>query len=459
MYSIEHSIFKSLLKNETFARMAIPYLDIECFDDFHKTLFSIYKTQFENTNKIPTLETLAISLQKTKGIDIESILEFVEQVYADKEPMPDTDWLINETEEYCRNKKLYNAIYKSIDILDGQDKKLDKNAIPSLLTDALSVSFREMDGLDYFTDIESRYEYYTAEENTIKFPLSSLNILSNGGLRRKTLSGILAGTNVGKSTMMCFLAGEFVKVGYNVCYITLEMSEFELGGRIDANLINITTDNLKKMNKSDYVSKLNAIKSKTNGKLIIKEYPTLSAGSSHFRSFLNELKSKRNFIPDVVFVDYLNICASARYGNGSGVNSYSYIKSIAEELRGLACETNTAFITATQINREAGKSEHKNIGMESTSDSYGVPFTMDWFIALLTDEVLADNNRQLVKLLKTRWGNKTKSKPQLVGIDFDYMRYYDVDSAEDVKTDIKQNQEKNKDKIIKNGGVNKIEWD
>lgn len=368
MISIEETIFKSLLHNDTYARKVMPYIDNECFDGIHKILFNTYKSLFDKYNKIPTFEALAITIQKQpiSESDFSELAEFVGELYKDKNDLPDTEWLVNETEEFCRDKKIYNAIYQSINVIEGTDSKLDKFAIPGLLEDALNVSFDSSIGMELFDDAERRYELYTAEDYRIKFPLECLNLLSNGGLRKKSLSAFLASTNVGKTGLMVFLAGEFLKMGLNILYITLEMAEDQISERVEANLLDVTTDNLKKLSKDEYLGKLNKIKKKTAGKLFVKEYPTSSANASHFRQLIKELKAKKKFKPDVIFIDYLNICNSSRYKSMSGVNSYSYIKAIAEELRGLACECDLPIVTATQTNREG--SNNNDVDMTSTSE-------------------------------------------------------------------------------------------
>lgn len=459
MISIENFIFRGLLYNEEYTRSVYPYLDECFFDGPHKILFKTYKTLFDEYNEIPTLEALAISLQKEKISDSEfdSVIEVVEYVTEQVTEMPNIKWLIDETEEYCRDKAIYNAIYQSISILDDEDSKLDKNAIPQLLDEALAVSFDTTIGMNYFEDVEKRHEIYTSEDSRIKLPLRSLNFLSNGGLKRKSLSAVLAATNVGKSSFMCFLAGELIRSGYNVLYISLEMSEEAVMERIDANLLDIKTDDVKNLKLDEFKERVKRLKNNNVGQLIVKEYPTASGHVGHFRHLLKELAQKRQFVPDVIFVDYVNICASMRYRSMSGVNTYSYVKAIGEELRGLAVETNTAVFTATQTNRQSS-SEGDTPDMTSTSDSFGLPMTLDWFIALTTDEVLQDNSQQLVHLLKTRWGNKTSTKPQLVNINFDKMRYSDVDSTQALQDQVAINKPKFNNKERSNKVTTEIDW-
>lgn len=459
MVSIENSIIRGLLYNEEYARKVYPFLDDSYFDGSHRTLFQLYKELFDKYNNAPNIEALAVSLQK-KPIaehEYEEIIEIVSEASKDLDDMPQTDWLIDETEEYCRDKAIYNAIYSSINIIEGTDEKHDKHAIPEMLDNALGVSFDSSIGMELFDDAERRYEMYTAEDNRIPFPLKSLNDLSNGGLKKKSLSAILAGPNVGKSALMCYLAGEFLKQGNDVLYISLEMGEELIYERVEANLLDVNTDDLKKLSKKQYLDGIGKIKGKTNGRFFAKEYPTSSAHAGHFRHLFKELRQKKKFKPQVVFIDYINICASSRYKSMNGVNSYSYIKAIAEEIRGLAVEFDVPIMTATQINR-SGFSESAP-GMDSTSESFGLPATLDWFVAMTTDEVMMENDRQLLHLLKTRWGNKAKLKPQMVGINWNKMRYYDVDggigsgpTTDEVKNKVGQNKPERKK-------LDEIDWD
>jgi len=432
--TIESQIFRGLLYNEDYARKVYPFLEDSYFDGSHKTFFQIYKQLFDKYNKQPTIESIAVTVGKLplSESEYEEILSVVED--SSKSGDVDTDWLVDETEEYCKDKAIYNAIYQSINIIDGSDSKLDKHAIPELLDEALSVSFDTSIGMEFFDDAERRYEILHGDDSKLEMPLEALNRLSNGGLRPKSLSCILAGPNVGKSSLMCYLAGEFMKQGKNVVYISMEMSEEQIHKRVEANMMNLTTEQVEHLSKSDYLSKIKTIKTKTSGKLFAKEYPTGSAHSGHIRHLLKEMKQKKKFVPDVVFVDYLNICASSRYKSMSGINSYSYVKAIAEELRGLAVEFNIPIMTATQVTRSGFNEASPD--MTSISESFGTAATMDWLIAITTDEVMMENGKQLIHLLKTRWGNKAKVKAQLVNIDFDKMRYSDIDSNNDQIKDV-----------------------
>lgn len=460
MVSIEISILKSLLFNEDYARRVHPYLEERYFDGQYKTFFKVYKDLFDKYNSIPTIEALAISFQKTnlQESEFKEIVQIVEDIEKSRKDIPDTDWLIDETEQYCRDKAIFDAMYKAMGIIEGTDKKLDKFAIPDILEEALSVCFDMTIGMDYFEDAERRYDMYTAEDARLQYPLDALNLLTSGGHKKKALSCILATTNTGKSALMCYLAGEWLKRGKNVLYITMEMSEEDVTERIDANVLDCKTDDLKKMTKQSFLSKVEEIKKKTLGKLVVKEYPTGSGSAAHFKALCKELKQKKKFVPDIIFVDYINICASSRYKNMGGVNSYSYIKAIAEELRGLAMELDTCMMTGTQINREGSKSQTP--GMEATSDSFGLPMSLDFFFAAVADQVMLDNNQQLWIPLKTRWGNKSKLKSQLVGVDFDKMRYYDLDSSRSTIEAAKETTMKDRLKQkLSEGTTTDIEWD
>lgn len=368
MVSIEQSIFKCLLFSEEFVRRTLPYLESEYFDGSQRTLFNIYKDLFDRYNTIPTFDAIAVTLQKESigEADFDEIAELIGECYEGKDDLPNIDWMVDETEQYCRDKKIYTAIYESINIIEGTNKKLDKHAIPEMLDDALAVSFDNSIGMEFSDDAEARYEKYTSEDERIKLPLDALMRLTNGGLKKKSLSAFLAFVNVGKSAMMCFLAGELMKAGHDVLYITMEMAEELVHERVDANLMDVDTDELKNLDKATFVNKVNSIKQKTNGRLFVKEYPTSSAHAGHFRHLIKELRQKKKFKPTVIFIDYINICASSRYKSLSGVNSYSYIKAIAEELRGLAVEFEVPIMTATQTNRGAANEDAPD--MTATSE-------------------------------------------------------------------------------------------
>ena len=420
---------KSLLYDEEYVTKVIAYLDEKYFTDDAQTIFSVYKHLYDKYNKIPTLEAIAVTLQgyALDEMQYSRIVDIVE-VINNKDDLPDTKWLIDETEQYCKDKAIYEALYRSLGIVEGEDKTFDKYAIPELLEDALSISFNNELGNDFFDDAEKRFDHYTSPDSRLRFPLDCLNYLSNGGHKKKALSCILGTTNTGKTAMMCYLAGEFLKAGKDVLYVTMEMCEEDIHERIEANVLDIRTDDIKKLAREEYISRIHTLKKKSlGGKLKVKEYPTGTGTAAHFRQLCKEYKQKHKFEPDIIFIDYLGICASSRYKNNGSVNSYSYQKAIAEELRGLAMELDVCMMTGAQINRNGAS--HTAPDMTDVSDSFGIVMALDFFFALTTDEVLQDNGQQLIHLLKTRWGNKAKMKSQLVGIDFNKMRYYDVVKA------------------------------
>ena len=353
------------------------------------------------------------------------IVETIPELKADKDT--DIDWLLDQTEKYCQDRAVYNAIMESINIIDGKSKDKGKGAIPQILSEALSVSFDTSIGHDFLSDWDHRYEFYHHKEEKIELDLSYFNSITRGGIPRKTLNVALAGTGVGKTLFMCHAAAANLSAGYNVLYITMEMSEERIAERIDSNLMNVTTDELKIMPKEVFDKKIERVRSKCKGRLIIKEYPTSSAGSSNFRHLLQELKLKRKFIPDIIYIDYLNICASSRMKMGNSVNSYMYIKAIAEELRGLAVEFNVPIITATQTNRDGYNSS--DVDLTNTSESFGLPATADLMFAIISTEELEELNQLLIKQLKNRYNDLNLHRTFLIGVDRSKMRLYDVESS------------------------------
>jgi replicative DNA helicase len=466
MISIEQSIIKGLLFDEEYARKVVPHLKNEFFEGHHKEIFDLYIELHEKYNNVPSVEAMVVGL-KGRGIGesvFESAMLEIETAIKYRSEKPDTQWLVDETEKYCIDKAMYNALYKSIAIIEGSDTKLDKHAIPSILEDALAISFDQTVGSDYLEDVLKRFEYYTNPESKLPFPLKALNILTNKGVPPKTLNIFLAGTNVGKSALMCFLAGEWLKAGKNVLYISMEMSEEAIQERIDANLLDMTTDELKNpnLNKDMFLKKVEALKSRTVGRLMCKEYPTGGAHAGHFRFLLKELKQKRKFKPDVIFIDYINICSSSRYKAGSGANSYTVVKAIAEELRGLAVEVEAAIFSATQTTRDGSNSQSPDL--TATSESFGLPATADWMAAIVTNEELLESGKQLIIPLKSRYGNKKGLERQMVSIDFDKMRYSDCinDSSEDLAKSVGQRtpQNFNSATSTKKAGIPAdIKWD
>ena len=425
---IEKLILSNLLSNEEYGRKAIPFLKSEYF--IERSIKSLYEgvNEFVNKyNKFPNKEALLIELDENK--EISSYYNDVSVLVGELEDKPNEniDWLIDQTEKFCQDKAIYNAIMKSIQILDSDKDKLGKGAIPQILSDALSVSFDSHIGHDFFEDASDRYEYYHRKEEKVPFDLDYFNQITKGGLPNKSLNVILAGTGVGKSLAMCHFAAANLAAGMDVLYITLEMAEEKIAERIDANLLNVSLDELGLLPRDSYDKKMERLLSNTKGKLIIKEYPTASAGAGHMRHLLNELKVKRNFKPRIIYIDYLNICSSSRLKYGANVNSYTYIKAIAEELRGLAVEFDVPIVTATQTTRSGFTSS--DLGLEDTSESFGLPATADFMIALISSEELQDLNQIMVKQLKNRYSDPTKHRRFVVGVDKSKMKLYDVEQS------------------------------
>ena len=426
---IETLILKNLIHNDEYARKVLPFLNKDYFEEHtDKLLYEQGDTFITKYNNLPTKEALVIELENSTLNDAEfdnvtALLTHVEGENTDEKP--DIQWLLETTERFCQDKAIYNAVVKSIKILDEPEKtKDDKGAIPELLTDALSVSFDPHIGHDYFLDSDDRYLFYHRVEKKIPFDLEYFNKITQGGLSTKTLNVALAGTGVGKSLFMCHQASSSLSQGHDVLYITLEMSEERIAERIDANLLNIALNDLVSLPKTMYEKKIEELKKTIKGRLIIKEYPTAAAGSNHFRTLLNELNLKRNFTPDIIFIDYLNICSSSRIKAGQYVNSYSYIKAIAEELRGLAVEYDVPIMSATQTNR-AGF-QNTDIGLEDTSESFGLPATADFMFAIISNENLDEAGQILIKQLKNRYSDLTTNKKFLVGIDRAKMKLIDL---------------------------------
>ena len=383
---IEELILKNLVYNEQYTRKVLPFIKKEYFGQMtDRTFFLTIDKYFTEFNRCPTVEVLLIEFEKITGISDEEFKRLVNQAKAFVEPSKDDiDWLIGTTEKFCQDKAIYNAIMESIQIIDNKDKLKDKGSIPDLLSGALAVSFDNHVGHDFLEDSDARFDSYHRVEERLPFDLQPFNTITKGGLLKKTLNVILAGTGVGKSLFMGHCAAHLLTYGKNVLYITLEMAEERIAERIDANLLNVAIDELLMLPKDVYDKKLNRVKGKTHGRLIIKEYPTGSAGVNNFRFLINELKLKKNFTPDIIYVDYLNICMSSRLKFSANVNSYSYIKAIAEEMRGLAVEFNVPIMTATQVNRSGFTSS--DIGLEDTSESFGLPATADFMFALISTD-------------------------------------------------------------------------
>ena len=427
--TIERTALTQLVTNEEYARKVLPFLKGDYFSDkTERTIFEEISKFVDKYNKIPTQTSLEIEVQSRKDLNETDYSKVVDVIKTLKPTDVDFDWLVDTTEKFCKDKAVYNAIVEGISIIDGKDKKRDADAIPSILTDALAVGFDNRVGHDYLLDYDDRFEFYHKIEEKIPFDLEFFNKVTKGGLPPKTLNIALAGTGVGKSLFMCHVAANCLSQGRNVLYITLEMAEERIAERIDANLMNISIDDLHELPKQMFDDKINKIIKKTSGKLIVKEYPTASAHTAHFRGLIKELAIKKTFKPDIIFVDYLNICASSRFKGAQNVNSYMYDKAIAEELRGLAVETNVPIMSATQTTRSGFVSS--DIGLEDTSESFGLPATADFMFALISNEELDDLNQIAVKQLKNRYNDPTMNKRFVLGIDRAKMRLFDVDSSE-----------------------------
>ena len=425
---IEQIILKNLIHNEEYSRKVLPFLNKDYFlESTDKILYEQVNSFINKYNNLPTKEALTIELENTtlKEEEFENVTELLTYLEGQQNEQTDIQWLLETTEKFCQDKAIYNAVVSSIKILDEPEKsKADKGAIPELLTDALSVSFDPHVGHDYLLDSDDRFDFYHRTEKKIPFDLEYFNKITQGGLSSKTLNIAMAGTGVGKSLFMCHFAANCLSQGYNVLYITLEMAEERIAERIDANLLNIRLDDLVSLPKSMYDKKMEDLRNKFSGRLIIKEYPTAAASTNHFRALLNELNLKRNFKPNIIYVDYINICSSARIKPGQYVNSYSYVKSIAEELRGLAVEFDVPIMSATQTNRQGF--QNTDVGLEDTSESFGLPATADFMFAIISNDKLEEVGQILVKQLKNRYGDPTVNKKFLVGIDRAKMKLIDL---------------------------------
>ena len=426
---IEETILSNLVLNDKYCRAVIPFIKDEYFADQNsRTLFQVIKQFMDEYQSIPNkialmlqVDTLAITEESNKVI-----CKMIDDMHDD--PKADLQFLIDSTEKYCQDRAIFNAIKEAITIIDGhQNDKRDKGSIPAILSEALSVSFDTNIGHDFLENYQERYDFYHKAESKLPFDLDMLNKITKGGLVKKSLNVILAGTGVGKTLFMTHTAASHLKQGKNVLYITMEMAEEKIAERIDANLLNITIDELQELPKESYVVKMEKLKSKLHGRLIVKEYPTSAAGAGHFRHLLNELKLKKGFVPDVVYIDYINICSSSRLKLGSSINSYLYVKAIAEEIRALAIEFNTTIITATQTNREGFSSSDP--GLENTSESFGLPATADLMFALVTSEELDQLNQLMVIQLKNRYNDLTRYKRFVIGIDRPRMKLYDCENS------------------------------
>ena len=424
---ITQKILQGLIDSDDFVRTAKPYLKDEYFKDHsEKVIFNLINNYIDKYNKPPNIESIKVDLDNSKDLSEDQHSTISKYVQGMVPGNTDIDWLVDETEKFCQHQAIYNAIMESIQILDGKTKT-QKGSIPTLLTDALSVTFDPHIGHDFIEDADSRFEFYHRKEHKLPFNLEYFNKITKGGLSKKTLNICLAGTGVGKSLFMCHCAAANMLDGKNVLYITMEMAEEKIAERIDANLMGITMDELSILPKEAYDKKLNRIKDKTTGQIIVKEYPTAGAGSNHFRHLINELKMKRNFIPDVIYVDYLNICMSSRIKYGASVNSYTYVKAIAEELRGLAVEFNLPVVSATQTTRSGFSSS--DVGLEDTSESFGLPATADFMFAIIATEELDQLGQFQVKQLKNRYSDPGMFRRFIIGVDKAKMMLYDVEQS------------------------------
>ena len=431
---IENVIFGNLVNNEEYARKVIPFLKSDYFtDNVDSTVYELIEEYVGKYGNFPSKEALAIDLGNRVGLTDDQF-KAAETLIGDlaKSEDREIDWLIDSTEKFCKDKALYNALMESIKLVDDNKRKdgISVGSIPQILTDALAVSFDQNIGHDFLDDSDSRYEFYHRTEVKIPFDLDFFNKITKGGLPRKTLNIALAGTGVGKSLFMCHCAAGNLMAGLNVLYITMEMAEEKIAERIDTNLLGMTTDDLRDLPKTTYDTLMGRVKQRAKGKLIVKEYPTACAGSANFRHLINELKIKKNFVPDIIYIDYLNICTSSRIKAGSNVNSYTMIKAIAEELRGLAVECNVPIVSATQTTRTGYSSS--DVGLEDTSESFGLPATADFMFALISSEELQQLGQIMVKQLKNRYGDPSMHKRFVIDVDYSKMKLYNTEeSAQD----------------------------
>ena len=436
---IERIILRNLFYNEDFTRKALPFIKSEFFTNHNEsTLFGEINEFVLKYKNLPTKETILVELNKRKDLKEEELSEIKTIVNKLDNQEVELQWLLDTTEKFCKDRAVHNAVLEGIQILDGKDKKQNPEAIPTILSNALAVSFDNHIGHDYIDDAEARFEFYHKREKRFKFDLNYFNRITKGGVPSKTLNIALAGTGVGKSLFMCHAASNWLTQGKNVLYITLEMAEERIAERVDANLFDVTIDDLHAMPKDMYESKVKKLQNKTLGQLIIKEYPTASAHSGHFRALLNELSLKKTFKPDVVFIDYLNICASSRF-KGGNISSYFYIKAIAEELRGLAVEFDVPIFSATQTTRSGFTST--DIGLEDTAESFGLPATADFMFALISNDELDQLNQLKVKQLKNRFGDPSMNRSFIIGVDRSKMRLFDVEASAQNIVDSNQTEE------------------
>ena len=439
MNRLENTILSNLFFREEYARKALPFLKAEYFSKrIEQVLFGEIVQFVEKYNNLPTKETILIEVEKRKDINEEELTEIKDYVAGISNEKSDEQWLLDTTEKFCKDRAVHNAVLSGIKILDGKDKQHTPEAIPHILSEALAVSFDKSVGHDYLADADDRFDWYHTKEKRYQFDLDYMNRITKGGVPSKTLNIALAGTGVGKSLFMCHCASAYLAQGCNVLYVTLEMAEERIAERIDANLLDVSMEDLHVMPKDLYSNKIKKINAKTSGKLIIKEYPTASAHSGHFRSLLNELSLKKSFKPDIIFIDYLNICASSRF-KGGNISSYFYIKAIAEELRGLAVEFDVPIFSATQTTRTGFTST--DIGLEDTSESFGLPATADFMFALISNEELEALGQMKVKQLKNRYNDPSVNRAFIIGVDRSKMKLYDVNQSAQNIVDANQTED------------------
>jgi replicative DNA helicase len=433
--NLEQTVLRNLLTNEEYMRKVLPFIAPDYFEGVYKGLFKEIAKFVSDYNKLPTLEAFKIEIDQNNRLseeDYRIAVELLPNIFT-HEP-ENLEWLIERTEKWCQDRAVFNAVMESISIIDGKHATLQKNAIPDVLSKALGVTFDTNIGHDYLENVDERFDFYHQQEERVPFDLDLFNKITKGGLPNKTLNIALAGTGVGKSLFMCHMGASALSQGRNVLYITMEMAEERIAERIDANLLNVPIDQLENLSKDMFTDKVSTLSAKTNGKLIIKEYPTGQANTSHFRALLNELKLKKNFVPELIFIDYLNICASSRMkGMGGAINSYSYIKSIAEEIRGLAVEFNVPIVSATQTTRSGYSND--DVGLEDTSESFGLPATADLMFALVSNDELNAMGKIMVKQLKNRYNDPTKYQRFTLKVDRAKMRLTDDDDADDPVVD------------------------
>ena len=448
---IEKTILSHLIFNENYYRKVFPYIKGEYFEDnIMKKVFDSYSTYVENYKQPPSIEALKISIDGRKDLNEDSYknaMSLVDTFVVDN--MTQTDWLVSQTEKFCQDRDLFNSIRKAILIMDGEDKNSEKGSIPQMLSDSLGISFDSSVGHDFIDDADSRYDFYHRKEERMPFDIDMLNKITKGGLPRKSMTVLLATTGGGKSLVKCHMAANYMMQGKNVVYITMEMAEERIAERIDANMMDVSLDELKVLPRNVYDKRIDRIKSKTTGKLVIKEYPTGSAHAGHFRHLLNELKMKKGFVADVIFIDYLNICSSARVKGAAAANSYTLVKSIAEEIRGLAMEFNCAIVTSSQFNRDAyGNSD---VDLTNTSESMGITHTADCILGLVSSEDLDALGQIMIKQLKNRWGDLSYYRRFVVGIDRSKMQIFDLE--ESVQKKVTQDGHANTDIQNSDGAV------